>query len=142
MQYTYSYVAISNTTRITFAIREDSGAFALDDVSVVNVNAPSVQLIANGDFETGSSSPEWLYCDPNNLAGTAYILPNSANLNWGGAAFQAHSGSYCYLAGAVSFPDYLSQTFLTKISDTYNVSYWLFNRGTGTASSVDVWLSI
>ncbi|CAF4629474.1 unnamed protein product [Rotaria socialis] len=141
-QYTYTYVAIATATRISFAFREDIGLFLLDDVSVVNVNAPSVQLIVNGGFETGSLSSPWIYCNPYGASAAAFILSNSANLNWGGVTFLAHSGSYCYCDGAVTYADYLSQTFPTNVGDTYNISYWIYNCGSGSASSADVLLSI
>ncbi|CAF3267648.1 unnamed protein product [Rotaria socialis] len=141
-QYTYTYVAIANATRISFAFREDLGFFLLDDVSVVNINAPSVQLIVNGAFETGSLSSPWMYYNPYGASVPGFILSNSVNLTWDGIPFLAHSGSYCYCDGAVTYADYLSQTFPTKVGDTYNISYWLYNRGSGSASCADVLLSI
>ena len=140
-QYTYTYVAISSTTRITFAFREDLGFFLLDDISVVNINSPNSDLIVYGGFENGALSPSWDYCDPVNSTSEGFILSNTAHLIWDNVTFLARTGSYCYADGIIAFPDYLSQTFATQIGATYNISYWLFNRGSGTNSSADVFLS-
>lgn len=141
-QYTYTYVAIASTTRITFAFREDLGSFLLDDVSVVNINSSNNELIVDGSFENGSLSPSWDHCVPFNSTSDGFILSNATNLTWENVTFLTLTGSYCYCDGIVAFADYLSQTFATQIGATYKISYWLFNRGSGTDNNADIFLSI
>jgi len=140
VEYTYTYVAIATTTRITLAIREDQGFVAIDDVSVRNNAVPSVELIVNGGFETGSVS-SWSYCNPGALQG-GMVVTNANYYSYYGYTYDAHSGNYFYQDGAYGAADYLSQTFSTVIGDTYTISYWVDNEGSGSSSSLDVYLSI
>ena len=140
-QFTYTYTAISNQTRITFAFREDVGCFALDAVSVRSTSAPTVELIANNDFETGSLS-SWTYCNPKSATSGGEVIKNSQNINCVGFTYQAKSGSHFYFDGAVGNADYLIQTFPTNVGSTYTISYWLYNQGTASASSADVIISV
>ncbi|CAF0739805.1 unnamed protein product [Rotaria sordida] len=141
-QYTYTYTAISNRTRIAFAFREDEGCFALDAVSVRRLTAPTIELIGNNDFETGTLS-SWTYCNPNSASSAGEVIPNSDNFQCMTSTYQAKSGSYFYYDGAVGNCDYLIQTFSTIVGQTYTISYWLYNRGnTAYPSSADVIISI
>lgn len=140
-QYNYTYTAILNQTRIAFSFREDAGCFALDNVSVRNTAAPTVELIANNDFETGTLS-SWTYCNPQSASSAGQVKKNSDNFQCMGFTYQAKSGTYFYYDGAVGNCDYLVQTFATDIGSTYTISYWLYNQGIGSASSADVVISI
>ncbi|CAF4204010.1 unnamed protein product, partial [Adineta steineri] len=51
-QYIYNYTAIATVTRVTFAFRRQTSYFNLDDVSVRDYAAPSVELLSNSGFET------------------------------------------------------------------------------------------
>ncbi|CAF3313006.1 unnamed protein product [Rotaria socialis] len=139
LQYTYSYVAIANTTRITFVFRDDSDYFALDNITIWDNAAPSTQLISNGDFETGNIS-SWAYCNPNVASNAGEVQFGSTAYN--GYTYTPYSGMYFYMDGSVGAPDYLSQTFATTIGSTYNISYWLYNGAGGTGVSVDVIMSV
>jgi hypothetical protein len=134
VQYIYTYVAIANQTRITFAIREDVGFFALDSISVRSTTAPTVELLTNGGFELGSLS-YWTYCNPAGSSYSGTLKQTSDNFSHNGQAFSPQAGSYYYVDGAVGQADYLSQMFATNIGGTYNISFWLFNHGTGSAGS-------
>ncbi|CAF1012788.1 unnamed protein product [Rotaria sp. Silwood1] len=140
-QYTYTYTAISNRTRIAFAFREDSGCFALDAVSVRSIITPSTELIANNGFETGTLS-SWTYCNPSSATAAGEVKQNSDSFQCMGYTYQAQSGTHFYYDGAVGNCDYLIQMFTTIVSQTYTISYWLYNQGTGSASSADVIISI
>ncbi|CAM4930969.1 unnamed protein product [Rotaria socialis] len=139
-QYTYTYTAIANLTRLTFAFREDVGVFALDTVSVTSILAPSVQLLANNGFETGSES-SWTYCCPSTATSWAGVGKYSDNIYNMGVTYQSQSGTYFYYDGTGSGCDYLSQKFSTTVGGTYTISYWLYNLGSGSASSADVIMS-
>ncbi|CAF3051278.1 unnamed protein product [Rotaria sp. Silwood2] len=141
VQYTYTYVAIATTTRITFAIQEDNGFVALDDISVQDTAAPSVEILLNGGFEMNSLA-YWLYCNPGGATQAGMVTQNSDYYPYYSYTYIAHSGNCFYLDGAVGAADYLSQTFSTVIAHTYTISYWLDNEGSGSSSSIDVLLSI
>ena len=100
-----------------------------------------MELIANNDFETGSLSP-WTYCNPKSAASPGKVIKNSDYEQCLGYTYQAKSGSHFYFDGAVGNADYLIQTFLTTVGTTYTISYWLYNQGSGSASSADVIISI
>jgi hypothetical protein len=140
-QYFYTYVAIAAQTRIAFAIREDVGYFALDDTSVRSTSAPSVELLANGGFESGSLS-SWTYCNPSGVTGSGTIKKTSDNFSYNSQIYAAHSGIYYYLDGAVGGTDYIIQMFATNIGETYNISFWLLNCGSGSNSNFNVIISI
>lgn len=138
VHYTYTYVAIANTTGVTFILREDSYYFGLDNITVSDNAAPSTQLLLNGGFETGSTS-SWVYCNPNSATYAGVVRCTSYSS--GGKTYSAYSGSCFYLDGAVTYADYLSQTFATIIGHTYTVSFWLYNPSGDTGVSVDVLMS-
>lgn len=139
-QYSYTYTAIATSTRLAFALREDDGYFALDDISVRSVTAPSVELLTNGGFETGSYSP-WLYCNPSGASDSGTLKRTSNNFNYGAYTYAAHGGSYYYLDGAVGSADYISQIFSTTIGQTYTISFWMYNQGSGSNSDARIILS-
>ncbi|CAF3344706.1 unnamed protein product [Rotaria socialis] len=138
-QYAYTYLAIANTTRITFALQEDQYFYALDDVTVCDTASPSIQLLTNGDFETGSIVP-WAYCNPSGSQYSGQVETGPTTVY--GYPYVAYSGTNFYLDGAIGAPDYLSQTFSTTIGHTYSISFWLYNANGGTVYSVDVLMSI
>ena len=117
------------------------GCFALDAVSVRSITAPTVELIANNGFETGDLS-SWTYCNPQSATSAGEVIKNSDNFQCMGYTYQAKIGSHFYYDGAVGNADYLIQTFPTIIGATYTISYWLYNQGSGSASSADVIISI
>lgn len=140
-QYSYIYIAIATQTRITFAFREDTGYFALDDTSVRNILSPTIELLINGGFEIGNLS-SWIYCNPSSSSFPGTLKKTSDNFVAQGKTYAAHSGNYYYLDGAVGNADYLSQMFTTIIGQTYNISFWLYNQGSGTNSNANVIISI
>ncbi|CAF3434926.1 unnamed protein product [Rotaria socialis] len=134
-----STTTIANTTRITFALQEDQYFYALDDVTVCDTASPSIQLLTNGDFETGSIVP-WAYCNPSGSQYSGQVETGPTTVY--GYPYVAYSGTNFYLDGAIGAPDYLSQTFSTTIGHTYSISFWLYNANGGTVYSVDVLMSI
>lgn len=97
--------------------------------------------MTNGGFETGSLSP-WIYCNP---AGSSYagtLEKTSDNFVAQGKTYSAYEGNYYYLDGAVGEADYLSQMFATTIGQTYNISFWLYNQGSGTNNDANIIISI
>jgi hypothetical protein len=140
-QYSYTYVAIATQTRIAFALRENSGYYGVDDVSVRSTSAPAVELLSNGGFESGSFAP-WIHCNPAGSTSPGVIRSTSSSFSYGGFTYAAHGGNYYYLDGAVGRADYLSQLFPTVIGQTYTISFWMYNQGSGSNSDANIILSI
>ena len=81
-----------------------------------------VNLVLNGDFETGLYSPEWTLApggpfDNVCLAGTTI----------GAATCIVHGGQYAMSFGLNGAQDSLSQTIPTVAGNTYVLSFWLAN---------------
>jgi hypothetical protein len=98
----------------------------LDDVSVVDNNAPSIQLLNNPSFENSTTSLNgWTtWCANATNCGTGFpgqVLANSS----------CHTGN-CYIDHCRTNYDYLSQSFPATIGDIYTISFWLQQTGTGT----------
>ncbi|CAF4217634.1 unnamed protein product [Rotaria sp. Silwood2] len=140
-QYTDTYVAIGTQTRIAFALREDVGFFGLDDISVRSNSASTVELLTNGGFKGGTYS-SWIYCNPSGSSYARVLTRTSDYFAYSGTTYSAHSDSYYYLDGAVGKADYISQKFATNIGETYTISFWLFNKGSGSNSDFRIILSI
>ena len=101
---------------------------------------PGVELIANNGFETGNLN-SWTYCNPAGATSAGAVKATTDYLFCEGVYYQAKLGSYYYYDGAVGNIDYLYQVFNTEVGQTYTVSYWLFNLGSGTASNAYVMVS-
>ena len=127
-QFTYTFTALANRARITFSFPEDVGCLALD----------GVELLADNGFER-SKSNSWTYCNPTSATSAGTVT--SDYLFCEGVPYQAKLGSYYYYDGAVANADYLYQMLNTTVDETYTVSYWLFNLGSGTSSNTDVFVA-
>ncbi len=106
-----------------------------------SILASSVELLGNGGFETGSYPP-WAYCNPSGVTGSGVLEKISDYYVYNSVTYAAHSGNYFYLDGAVGGSDYISQIFPTNLGETYNISFWLFNRGSGSNSNFNIILSV
>ena len=137
----FNYVAIANVTRITFALRRDSGHFGIDDVSIQDTAVLGTELLSNGGFETGTFS-SWTHCVQTGSTATGSIQSTSSGISYNGHNFTARSGAYYYLGGATVNTEYLSQTFSSIIGHTYIFSFAYVYVGNGSLSSGDFLLSI
>jgi hypothetical protein len=94
----------------------------LDDVSVVDNNSPSIQLLNNPDFENSTSSPTgWIQWCQSACGSDAGQVTNSAS---------CYSGN-CYVDHCQNNYDYLAQSFSATINDIYTISFWLYQTGGG-----------
>ena len=101
----FNYIAIANITRITFALRRDSGYFGIDDVSIQNAAVPGIELLTNGGFESGNFS-SWIHCVQIGSTSSGSIQSTLSGISYGSYTFVAHSGSYYYLGGATIYTEY------------------------------------
>jgi hypothetical protein len=96
----------------------------LDDVSVVDNSAPSIQLLVNPSFENSTSNlTGWTaWCATAAVCGTGFpgqVLANGS----------CHSGN-CYIDHCHNNYDYLVQSFPATIGHIYTISFWLQQIGT------------
>ncbi len=121
--YTYSFVAASTNSIMMLALRQDPSYWCLDDISVVDPNG--VQLWQDGGFEMSPLTTFYTYCNPNGARASGIISTSCV-----------HSGNYSFYDGSVTYSDYLSQSFTTVIGTSYNISFWLANRGSTPNSAL------
>jgi hypothetical protein len=112
---------------LIFGFQSASAAYNyLDDVSVVDNNAPSIELLINPSFENSTTSlTGWgTWCATATDCGSGFpgqVLSNS----------NCHSGN-CYYDHCHNSYDYLLQSFPATIGHNYTISFWLQQTGTGT----------
>ncbi len=96
----------------------------LDEVSVVDNNASSIQLLNNPSFENSTTNiTGWTtWCTSSCGAVNATKITNSDCHNGKCVVNQCQHPAY----------DYLVQSFPATIGDTYTISFWLQQNGTGT----------
>ncbi|CAF4001991.1 unnamed protein product [Adineta steineri] len=135
-QYIYNYTAIATVTRVAFAFRRQTSYFNLDDVSVRDYAAPTIELLSNPGFETGDLS-SWIYCNQNNETITGGVQSNYTS---GSYSYYPKTGTYYYMGGSLTASDYISQSFSTQIGHLYKMTLWAQYPGTGTLTSADFFL--
>jgi hypothetical protein len=98
----------------------------LDDVSVVDNSAPSIQLLNNPSFENSTTTlTGWTtWCGNTTYCGVGFPGQVVANNS-------CHSGN-CYYDHCRTNYDYLAQSFSATIGHIYTISFWLQQTGTGT----------
>ncbi len=120
-----NYTAVSTVPTLVFGFSTGTSAYNyLDDVSVVDNSAPSMQLLRNPSFENSTST----------LTGWTTWCTSSCNSGYPGTITNSscHSGN-CYIDHCHQTDyDYLVQSFSAKIGDTYTISFWFQQTGTGT----------
>jgi hypothetical protein len=123
-------------------MRRQMGYFALDDISARDLANPSVNLIFNGGFQTGTLFP-WNYCILTGSSGGGSVQSTANAITYNNYTYTALSGSYYYLGGAATYPGYISQTFPTNIGDQYTtITFSYVYVGNGSQSSDDFMLSL
>jgi PEP-CTERM motif len=125
-QFSFSFVAGTANTTISFAFREVPAYFAFDDASVV-LNGTATNLFVNPGFESatvGQTTPtSWgRFIQPIDVTAIGVVASGSdSSCSPNGA----HSGSQFWCDGSVEGYDGLFQTVATTIGATYTVSFWL-----------------
>jgi hypothetical protein len=110
---------------LVFGFTSGGGGYNyLDDVSVVDSNAPAVQLLNNPSFEnTTSNLTDWVtWCTSTCNTGYPGKVTNST----------CHSGN-CFIDHCHTPDyDYLVQSFSATIGHIYTISFWFQQTGFGT----------
>jgi hypothetical protein len=73
-----NYIAIENQTRIAFVLRRASGYFGIDDGSIRDTAAPTIELLSNGGFETGNFF-SWTHCVQSGSPATGSVQSTSSS---------------------------------------------------------------
>ena len=126
-QFSFSFVAGTANTTVSFAFREIPAFFAFDDASVV-LNGTSTNLLANPGFESatvGQTTPTgWgRFIQPITVSAIGQV--SSAASPYGCPPNGPHSGTNFWCDGSVEGYDGLFQTIATTVGQTYTVSFWL-----------------
>jgi hypothetical protein len=91
----------------------------LDDVSVVDSSAPSIELLNNPSFENSTTNiTGWTTWCGNASCTTSGGFPGRILTN-----SSCHSGS-CYFDRCRTNYDYLSQSFTATVGTVYTISFW------------------
>jgi hypothetical protein len=112
-----NFTATSSSTTIVFAFQQSSGYWDIDDIILRNPNS-SQNLFQNGNFETGSLSPNYQQCQS---------IGNISN----GSQF---TGQYSYSDGTQGHFGFLMQNVTTIPGSWYLLDFYLQNRGGSNAS--------
>jgi hypothetical protein len=112
-----NYTATRTAPILIFGFDASSAMYiALDDVSVVDIAFPSIELLNNPSFQNSSSGPTgWTqWCSYTCGSGTA------GNVTSTGCRTGRCYASKCNSGGL----DYIGQAFAATIGRTYNISFW------------------
>lgn len=97
-------------------------------MSLFDTSAPNVELLANNGFEnsTGIATSWTQWCTS--------MCSNTPGYVYNGTA--CHSGQNCFCDSCVYIwgMDFLSQSFVAVSSQTYVISFYLINGGSGVTS--------
>jgi len=136
ISYSYNYSATQTTPTILFGFETDgTHAYYLDAVSVVDVNAPSIELLTDPSFENSTiNATEWIQSCETICAGQ--IVSGSQCFQSLGNCFMVTCPSD---NSSISF---LSQSFMATIGNTYTISFMLNHQGNSSAGIITFYVDI
>jgi hypothetical protein len=115
--YSKLYGVVPTKTIITFTFRYDRFYWCRDDVSVTDLFL-KIEFVMNGHFENNLSNKFLCFNLPNNRSTILFLV-----------SLHPFNGRHSFCDGTVGLPDYLNQTFNTKIGQVYRISFCLQNQG-------------
>ena len=127
-KYSYSYSALTTSTRVTLSFRMDSNSWSLDTVSATKYGT-TTELLTNGDFHLGNGTG-WTSCNPYHATNIGTVVRDSSS---------AQSGSFYWKDGSTGAADYLYYYFPTDIGSNYTLSFYLKGGG-GLPNSAHVYM--
>jgi hypothetical protein len=110
----------------------------LDDVSIVDVLTPSIQLLQNPSFDNSTSAlTGWTqYCTSTCPSGST----NAGKVATGSNCTSTNCYmDHCYGGAAI---DFLSQTISTTIGHVYTISFWIIDYGTGPNGATKAYVDL
>jgi hypothetical protein len=117
-QYSFSHTAATAAPTLVFGFSNGGADYNyLDDVSVVDTSAPSIQLLQNPSFENSTSTL------------TGWVTWCASACGSGSQGQVTTTGCYsgnCYVDHCQNNYDYLAQSFSATIGHTYTISFWLY----------------
>lgn len=134
IQYVFNYTVGNPSPILIFGFRGGNTNFnALDGVSVVDLSAPSVELLRNPSFENSSSFPVgWTQWCQSSCTGTG----DRGQVNNTGC--RNGSGILCYRSRCNTNADFLGQSFSGILGRTYRISFWLYQSGGSATMTFDI----
>ncbi len=127
----FNHTALTTAPIYTFGFTNGPGDYTyLDSLSVVDVTAPTVQLLTNPGFDNSTTTlVGWsTWCGSSCSTGTAgQVLANSS----------CYSGN-CYIDHCQGSYDYLAQTFPATIGHNYTLSICIYQTGPTPKSYLSV----
>ncbi|CAF0861428.1 unnamed protein product [Adineta steineri] len=121
-QQTYSFTAQhSGFATLEFGFKAKNSAFTwhLDDVSIIDTSVLNIEMLVNGNFQTGTLIGWQVLCSNTNCGGTGGSLVQTT----------CHTGSFCYKGACAGNYDYLRQSFPITIGHIYALSFWVYTDG-------------
>ena len=122
-----NFTATRSVLSVIFGFDSASNIYLLlDDVSIVSIANPSIQVLNNTGFDDSLSNPTgWdAWCSSTCNTGTAGAVTNVG----------CRTG-YCYKGACRSGLDYVVQTFPAIINQTYTWRYWYRRIVSGSVSN-------
>jgi hypothetical protein len=120
------YTATNAAPILSFAVHGGGGGepVYLDGISVVDISAPSIQLLNNPSFENSTSAVTgWtIWC-----TSSCQSSGDGGQITTSGC--HSGSGSNCYTDRCDAGYDFLGQSFSATIGHSYNISFWLYKSG-------------
>ena len=125
-QFSFSFVAGTANTTVSFAFREIPAYFAFDDASV-SLHSGGANLLADPGFESGvfgqTTPTGWgRFIQPITHSAIGQVATSTQTY---GCNVAAHGGTNFWCDGSVEGYDGLFQTVATTIGQQYDVSFWL-----------------
>jgi hypothetical protein len=126
--YSYNYTATNPAPTLSFTVHSGPAheTAYLDDVSVVDNSAPSIQLLNNPSFENSTSTVAgWvIWC-------TSSCISSGDGGQITTSGCHSGSGSNCYMDHCNAGYDFLGQSFPATVGHNYTISFWLYKNSGG-----------
>lgn len=134
-QYVRNYTAGTTRPILSFGFRGTATTTNyLDGISVVDVIAPSVELLRNPSFENSSSTATgwttWCHASCTGSSDQGRVTNTGCRTG---------SGNNCYEANCEVGIDFLAQAFTAIVGHVYTISFWLHQNGNSTLLAVDTY---
>ncbi len=136
-RYEYNHTATKTDPILIFGVEgHPLLSIMIDDVSIINITNPFVELLINPSFDNSTASPPigwsiWCICS----AGSGGTVVTS-DCRVTGNCYQ----SQCYGGFGI---DYLVQTFSAVVGHVYTISFWFQReRSSGSGGTATLYVDI